>query len=66
MLKTNQAVRINQTIIQMNDSTDLTIIQINDTINQMNENIIQKNEVVDINLEGTFKNDFKTRIRFKH
>ena len=66
MFKTNQTFRINQTIIQMNDSFNLTTIQINDIINQMNENIIQKGEVVDINLEGTFKNDFKTRIQFKH
>ena len=66
MFKTNQTFKINQTIIQMNDSFNSTIIQINDIINQMNENIIQKNEAVDINLENIFKNDFKTKIRFKH
>ena len=58
--------KTDQTIIQMNDSTDLTVIQINNTINQMNENIAQKSEAVDINLESTFKDDFKTEIRFKH
>ena len=63
MLKTNQALKINQTIIQMNDSFNSTI---DDTINQMNENITQKDEAVDINLEDIIKDDFKTEIRFKH
>ena len=42
MLKTNQAFKINQTIIQMNDLFNLTVVQIDDTVDQMNENIIQK------------------------
>ena len=66
MFKTNQTLKINQIIIQMNDSFNSTIIQINDTINQMNENITQKNEIVDINLKNTFKDNFKAKIRFKH
>ena len=66
MLKTNQAIRINRLITQINDSFNSTTIQINYTINQMNENIIQKSENDKTNLKNTFKDDFKTRIQFKH